>query len=61
AQQRPPRLSKAHAWISERAGVEIADWLFCDNPGAMMDDLDLPYQPDLVGTHKKSLWARLRG
>lgn len=59
AEQRSPRLSKAHQWIRERAGEGIADALCRQNPLAMLEDRDLPYLPEPV-RRKKGLWARLR-
>lgn len=60
AQQRPPRLSKAYAWICDRSGVETADYLCSANPLAMLEDRDLPFLPDPEVVRKKGLWARLR-
>lgn len=61
AQQRPPRLSKAYSWIADHAGVDVAEALCCANPLAMLEDRELPFQPDLATARKRSLWARLRG
>lgn len=60
AQQRPPRLSKAYTFIRERSGLETADFLCHGNPLAMLEDRELPYQPEAEATKKKGLWARFR-
>lgn len=60
AMQRPPRMSKAHAWICQHAGPELADALCRDNPQAMLEDRALPYAPTLPANKRKSIWARLR-
>lgn len=60
AQQRPPRLSRAHAFIAKEAGAEIAQALCTANPMAMLLDRALPYAPDVREPRRKGLWARLR-
>lgn len=59
-QQRPPRFSKAHAFIARHRDAETADALCAANPLAVLEDRDLPYAPVPPADKKKGLWARLR-
>lgn len=60
AEQRPPRLSRAYAFVEKQAGAEVAHALCTANPMAMLLDRDLPFAPDLAETKRKSFWSRLR-
>jgi protein-tyrosine phosphatase len=60
AEQRSPRLSKAHAAIEAAKGAELAQILCRDNPWAIACDRKLPYAPE-PAAKRKSLWSRLKG
>ena len=60
ADKRSPRLSHAFAHIEREAGRDTALALCIANPAAILDDRDLPYQPDFAAAKKRSFWARLR-
>lgn len=52
-QDRTPKLSPARAVVTEKAGAEVAQALFIDNPRAAIESRPLPYFPEPI-TRPKS-------
>lgn len=54
--RRPPQLSPARAWVEGKYGVELAQALFVDNPGAALASRPLPYFPEPAPLKRRRFW-----
>ncbi len=55
-QHRPPRLSAAHAFVAQKYGAEMADWLLVANPLAAIESRPLPYFPEPAAPRHRRPW-----
>ncbi len=55
-ENRPPRMSEARALVEKEYSAELAQALFVDNPGAIIESQPLPYFPEPAEPRKKRFW-----